>query len=297
MSEEVKPLVTVVTGEMGVGKSYLTKRQLFDYADFHQNRGVLIFDPNDEKEYKDVDAIFFDVLEVMQSIEDHKANPNQYRMPTKSELNLAKHTSGVKKIAPYTKYKQKMSPQQLRTTMITILGNFRNGCILLDDVSTYIKNFEATEIEGMFKNIRHKSQDVILHLQSLNPMRPIHYEAASVIRMHYDGFSVDKIKNKTGNYYELLKIAQLIVENEYLQKGEQFFHLYVWTKIRKLKNITFEQFEKGCKDYLVSNPSEPLYKRLQQQIAFDSRTKSGSYENQLAAQNKWIEQRMHYFND
>ncbi len=210
----------IATGQMGVGKSFVTNQLLSAYE--NSGRKIVIFDPNNEDIYYRYKQLHFDILEVERAKIREKREHT--RIITASEKNI-QHLPNicVVRIPPFTIYGDKMNASQMKLTMITLLENFRGGLLFLEDVNKYISNFQKEEVLGSFKAIRHQSQDIIMHMQSISPLRPIHFEAASVIRMHYDGFDVAKIKDRLQNNYSLLKIAQLIVEDEYLKGNIRFF--------------------------------------------------------------------------
>jgi hypothetical protein len=178
-----------------------------------------------------------------------------------------------------------MNVTQMKLTMCVLLENFRGGLVFLEDVNKYISNFEKEEIKGAFKAIRHQSQDIIMHMQSLSPLRPIHFEAASVIRMHYDGFDVAKIKDRLGNTYALLKIAQLICESEYLNGNPRFF-CYVQLKQRQIKGITREQYNKACFNFLTSHRAE--FRDLAFTIAHQNGRNAPHHQDNELAMKEWV---------
>jgi hypothetical protein len=260
---------------MGGGKSYTTQKTIEQYAQAHPNRTVLIFDPNFEDTYAQYPTVNFDILEIQEARANEKKHNT--RIVTKSEKLLGSLSPGIKRIIPYTKFKQQMTQPQMLLTMITICQNFRGGLALFEDINRYTISFEKTEIQSSFKAIRHNSADCIMHLQSLNPLRPIHYESTRVIRMHYDGVSLEKIKNKVANFYTILRIAQLAIDAYYNKAMElerlnpnwesdpklkekilsyKRFYLYVFLKDRYIKGITKAEFIKACNEFLDENPSE-----------------------------------------
>jgi hypothetical protein len=272
----------IATGQMGVGKSYVTNQLLSAYE--KSGRKIVIFDPNNEDIYYRYKMLHFDILEVERAkIEERKKH---IRIITQSEKNIqGLPNSCVVRIPPFTIYGDKMNTAQMKLTMIALLENFRGGLVFLEDVNKYISNFEREEIKGAFKAIRHQSQDIIMHMQSLSPLRPIHFEAASVIRMHYDGFDVAKIKDRLGNNYALLKIAQLICENEYLNGNQRFF-CYVHLKKRHIKGISPAQFNMACFHFLTSHRAE--FRDLAFTIAHKAGRNTPLHQDNEKAMREWV---------
>jgi hypothetical protein len=282
-----EPQLLIATGEMGVGKSFVTNQLLGPYQ--QGGRKLLIFDPNNEESYLRYKALYFDILEIQRAKQEEKKRLT--RIVTQSEKNIINLPPGCAiRIVPMTIYGDKMTAAQMKLTMITILENFRGGMVLLEDVNKYITNFEQSDVLGAFKAIRHQSQDIIMHMQSLNPLRPIHYEAASVIRLHYDGIDVAKIKTKVADHYTILKISQLIVQKEYLAGNNRFF-CYVHLKAKKIKGVTFDQFATACIRYLTTHKAE--LRDIASEVAFRNKRSSPSHADVSAAMQEWI--RQHYY--
>ncbi len=285
--EEREAKFMIATGMMGVGKSYVTEEFLRVYYKTHK-RKILIFDPNNEETYHHIPAVYFDVLDVQKARAIEKKDIGR-SIQTKSEQVISSLPQGsVCRVLPFTRHGRQMSIEQKQVTMTFLCEHFRGGLLLLEDVNKYITNFEAEEIQGAFKAIRHQSQDVIMHCQSLRPLRPIHLEACQVIRMHYDGVNVSQIKDRLEGIYELLRIAQIIVENEYWKGGKknERFHLYVHLKQQKIQGATTEQFMAACEQFLTSNKA--YLNDIASEIAYRNGRQKPNYQDNLAARRSWI---------
>lgn len=242
MSQTRETQVTIVTGAMGIGKSFQTKKLLLAYEKAHPDRNIIIFDVNEEygddpenPDWKGYGTLNFDIQEIQQAREHNRKNPGA-TLVSKTERKIRRLPRGTRRrVIPKTRYNAPMSFEQKRLTLLYLLEWVSDGLILFDDVNTYLDKWEKTEVKGMFKNVRHRRVDVVLHMQSLRPLAPVHWESVRVIRYHYDGLDVRRIREKVGELYELMKLAQLIVEEEYLRKGNKYFYVYVHTKSRKLK--------------------------------------------------------------
>jgi ABC-type oligopeptide transport system ATPase subunit len=281
----------IATGQMGVGKSFTTKKLLAAYE--KSGRKIIIFDPNNEDVFHRYPALHFDIMEVERAKE--RERKEHTRVITQSIKNIINLPDGVVvRIAPFTIYGDEMNTTQKKLTMICLLENFRGGMLLLEDVNKYISNFQKEEVLGAFKAIRHKSQDIIMHMQSISPLRPIHFEACSVIRLHYDGFDVAKIKDRLSNKYALLKIAQLIVEEAYLKGLERFF-CYVHLKKNQIKGVSYEQFYTACFKFLTSHRNE--FRHLAFSLAHRNGRSSPSHSDNEKAMVQWIGEHLHFVPD
>ena len=304
--------VTLATGLMGIGKSYITEQMVRAYAKAHPKRSILIFDPNFEESWNKFPAIHFDIMEIQRAKKEEAKKG--IRIVTQSEKNLKKLPPGIFIIAPFTIYKEPMNQPQMLLTMVTICTNYRGGMCLLEDVNKYTISFEKTEIQSAFKAIRHSSVDYIIHLQSLNPIRPVIFEATRLIRMHYDGFDLYKIKEKISQYFTICRIAQIIINSKY-RKGEEitrkypnweqnpklkqvvnaYKRLFIWvfTKDEYITGVKKDDFILACNEYLTESPSE--YKPQLQKILFLQNRKSPTLNDHNEARANWIREHWRYF--
>ena len=300
--------VTIATGLMGIGKSYVSEQVIKAYAKANPTRSILIFDPNFEDTWNTFPSVHFDILEIQRAKKQEKKTGT--RIITDSEKNISKLPPGIRIIVPFTIYKERMNTEQMQLTMITICNSFRNGLVMLEDVNKYTISFEKTEIQSAFKAVRHNSQDFIIHLQSLNPIRPVIFEATRVLRMHYDGYDLNKIKSKIADYFDLLKIAQLIINKKY-RSGEELsrnydpeiyktiinsykrFYLFVHLKDRCISGITKTDFIMACNEFLTENQNE--YKAQLSKVAYENKVSRVSLATHHKARALWIKEKMYYF--
>lgn len=285
MSERI-PMLMIATGKMGVGKTYLSADFIKAYHKQFPNRRILVFDPNGEKDYKKYVTVDFDIEEIQAAKKLEKKEGR--RIVTQSEKNIRSIKPGrLRKIIAFTKRGEPMSTVQMQLTMLTILRNFRTGLAVLDDVNVYIFNWQSTEIQACFKNIRHRSQDILIHMQSISPISPVLREAVSIMRLHYDGFDISNIKDRLEGMYEVVKIGQIIVDREYLQNHNRRFHLFVHVKDHLIKGVTEDQLRFGCREYAM------LHKESYRQAALLEAEKNGRVSPQVPdwkkARHDWIE--------
>lgn len=293
-------LLMICTGEMGIGKSFLTRKFAEAYHKMHPNRPILIFDPNFEDTWNDFDSIYFDIEEILANRKEEKKRG--ILLPkTRSEKNIEALKRGIRIIMPFTKSGQKMNPDMMQETMLTCLQNFRGGLAIMDDVNKHTDSFQEERIKGCFKDIRHRSQDIIMHMQSLNPLRPLHYEAATKIRMHHDSIDVDRIAGKAQDKTRVLKISQLIVEemyNTHMDYAEgtpeywkrRSYCTHVDLKKKNIMGCTFDQFVKGCQQYLTGHLME--LKQIGLEVANRNKRTKPNYQDLDVARIEWIKLRM-----
>lgn len=298
---------TIASGEMGGGKTYLTKKTIIAYLKAHPHRMCLVFDPNNEDTFHNYKTVYFDVNEVMNRQLDSAKGKNVAL--TKSEQNLQKIAllgdrsldERIRRVLPITKDGSEMTPQQCQETMIAVLKNFRRGIVFLEDVNAYMTNFESDRVLGCFKAIRHRSSDVIMHCQSLNPLRPIHYESVSLVRMHKDKVDANKIEGKLAQRFELIKIGQNIIEEmynqhfDYAEGSAEFYkyksyHLYVdFVKTQLRGDYSEEQFVEACNRYLLSNKA--VTRDKESFIAYKNGREQANQSDKMEARRQWIEEK------
>jgi hypothetical protein len=282
MAEEREPSLMIVTGRMGVGKSHTTSKFLLEYFKLLK-RPILVFDPNNEDTYHKFKTLEFDIEEVQGTRKKEKKENR--RIVCKSEKNLQQFKKAeIRRILPYNRYGDAMTREQLKLTMITILQNVKGALILLEDINAYVISFAEDSIISLFKNIRHKGQDIIIHMQSYNPVRPILFEACYKFRIHKDEIDVSTIKDRI-KQYELFKLAQLIVE----ANPNKYFFLYLDTQERKIKGCTVEEFKQAAIKYTTSHPRETI-NQLAFTVANENKRSTPVHSDREKARHLWIEE-------
>lgn len=247
----------IVTGMQGSGKTFQTRKQLDEYIKVHKTQSVLVFDPNNEKDYHDLYPIYWDVLEVLEAKEVERKSGYTTRIITRSEKIVGNLPPGkIYRVIPFTRFNDKMNIKQMTQTMMSLCQHYANGLLLLDDVNVYLSNFESDEVKGALKNLRHKKVDVILHLQSLNPLRRIHVETARVIRMHMDNMDIKVIKTKLGDKFPIMAISKFLLEIMYHQ-GNDYPYVYIHTRENKIVgDFSYKEYIQACQKFLIRNDGE-----------------------------------------
>lgn len=233
----------VTTGLQGVGKTYLNMHVIKDYVKdkfYNKVRGrkCLIFDTNGEytaEQFAKNDIKNFNPKRI--AVKDvqawSKANIAECRRIDASSLGIDEKI----KIAQYL----------LRKT------TYSNGMLVLEDINTYVLQVtHMKEIVGGLVNLRHRAVDLLISYQSLRPVEPRLWQNARWIRMHYQADNVSDIKGKVNNM-ELMKIAQIIVNNRYFS-GDERFYVYIYNFANKIEGaFTKIEFYTACSEYLNAN--------------------------------------------
>ncbi len=242
----------IATGRMGVGKSYETIHNMIPaYYNAHKlKRKVLLFDVNNE--FGKVKTVAFDVEEIQAARKLEKKKNT--RIMTKSEKRIASLYPGqIRRVVPFTKHGYGMNTAQKRLTFESLLDSYHGGLIHFEDVNKYITRFQDDKVTGAFKAIRHNNQDITLHMQSMNPVRPLLLEAATCFRMHYDGIDLNtpKFDSRFGSHAEIFRLAQLVVWDEFLERRQSPLFLLRLPPNQKVARHQRRAIRAGLREYLV----------------------------------------------
>lgn len=247
MPELREPLFEVVIGFKSVGKTYTTNQWINEYIkndpSGRKGRPVLVFDVNNEycdsNGYYGYKAIDFDVRE-----------KSEYKRSEQIRKIIA---PGKYRILPFRKDRQPMSLSEIQTTASTIVKHFRNGMLVLEDINKYTLSAYKQEFVGMFIGIRHLGVDLVAHFQSLRAIPPKVWSEMTHLRWHKQSEKIFKYKNRISNL-ELFSIAECIIDHKFLNDR----HYYLWIDVlkEKLVNVSQEDFNSGCREYLNANRRE-----------------------------------------
>lgn len=235
----------VAVGKKGVGKTYTTTEQIRQYLVGNPTIGVpgrkvLILDINDEFEnIKSIPLNYVSAFSVHPTIE-------------------------VRRIRPYKDDGTTMNLDEFAQALFFVLHNFKGGMLLIEDVNKYISDNMPSDLIGAICTNRHSDLDVILHYQSIGRISPKVWQNVNFIRFHKNTDSVARHKTKFEDKYEMLSIAEFIVNEQY--KTNPRYYLYVDIDEEKIRgNINSQMIEKALDDYIsafYSKTVAPLLKQV-----------------------------------
>jgi hypothetical protein len=250
MTNQVQCFITIVTGAPEHGKSKRTEDELKMYVlnDVkigRKGRPVLIFDTNNE---------YGHYRELKYNVADESDNGRYLALHRKPE---------IRRIAPFAyPGKVPMNFEQKEKTLKDIMTYFRNGCVLLEDINTYLDDFNSLEVISFLCNNRHRGLDIIIHLQSLAAVSTRMWQNAKIVRFHYQADNIDRYRDRIPNY-ELMKIAQCIVNYNYIIKKDKYFFLYVDVRTNKIVGVDKQKFIQGCMEYVTKYGSKEIKEEMQ----------------------------------
>jgi hypothetical protein len=304
---EREPYVYVGTGQKGVGKTYRTLEEakiyiLDDRKNGRKGRPVLIFDTNNE--FPEIPSIHFDItLEKPES----RANPKRKVKDVdriahnvcvwSQKVYEGKLKASIKRIVPFKKNGEEMTPSEKSATAGILLKKFRNGMLWLEDMNNYVLGAKSQEVIGAITTNRHRSQDIIVHFQSLSALDPRFIQNINIIRMHCQVDGLNRIKNKVPNL-ELWEIAKCHVEHQYHKKNNPRCFVYIHNQINMLSHISEADFRNACEIYLTTNRAGlSTLKQLEKNpspIDGNKKTKSSKGSPRDKAISRFVSDRMYY---
>lgn len=233
-----EPLLGVVIGRKGVGKSYTTDKMIAEYAMGNPSIGaigrkVLILDVNDE--YTHIRAISISDLIKFSC----QAFPE------------------IRRIRPFIILKNgtaiKMRLDDLAQTLNIILETFSNGLLLIEDINKYVSDSMPQDLMGAIATNRHRDLDIIMHYQGIGRIGPKVWQNLNWLRFHKITESVIRHRNKYEDKYELLRITELMVNYEYEMDNVRFFQYVDCENMRLIGKVDDEKFDQACRQFLEEN--------------------------------------------
>lgn len=212
-----QPLLGIVFGKKGVGKTYTTDKLIFKYitgtmGDGAPPRKVLILDVNNEfthiKPIAVEDVIKFSGSDVIEARRIVRLKPNGMIM-------------GL---------------DEFYKALMMCLDYFRGGLLLLEDINKYVSASVSMEVNGAICSLRHADTDVILHYQGVGAPGPAIWRNFNWIRFHQMTEQVNKAsqKDKYGDYLVPFSIIELMINTE-VEAGNQRFYVYFEEKDNKIR--------------------------------------------------------------
>ncbi|ASS50163.1 MAG: hypothetical protein A3D31_11385 [Candidatus Fluviicola riflensis] len=277
MAQPREAKMMLVAGRKGVGKTYQTLCQITDYLKttfIKQGRKVLIFDVNNE---------FGNVKE------DHK-NPN---FPNIGLIKLSQVPAFANITRPFARrvsvFKdngQRMSLSEMAKALGYILEHYRNGLLLIEDISKYITDSLPGDLIGSICTQRHVSVDVVIHVQTVGKLfNPKLWGNCNELRMHRSDDTIERHKNKISGNIEHLLIMERLIDLKF-KAGETHFCCFLNKDTGKIKGrFTKPEFYKAVEDYLASNYQRILKPLLDKRNVY---TGEKMYQNQKEAVNDYM---------
>jgi hypothetical protein len=260
-----EPQLVVAVGTKGVGKTYKTCMEIQEYLTPNPSTGkkprkVLIFDVNKEYTNEELQKNGFRFRTKVIALKDLEDWSKQKRVE-------------VRRVLPLDALGNEIGTDQYGEILKVILSYYRGGMLILEDINKYLIETRDATIIGAITTNRHRDLDIYVHYQSLSALTTRIWQNANVVRFHYQMDDIDRYKARIPNY-DLFKIAQLMVNEQYFSGNQRFF-CYVLNQENKIKGkYSTEMFVKACRQYLELHPNK--VKTIQQKYGkgWDGRVKA-----------------------
>jgi hypothetical protein len=228
-----EPQLGIAVGKRGIGKTHTTLQMIKEYTEGFSGaskpRRVLIMDVNDE--FSDIKAL---------RLSDVKL----FSMHPKIE---------ARRIRPYNADGSKMNLSDICQALFFLLENYKGGLLLIEDINKYLTHHFPKDVVGAICTNRHSDLDIIMHYQAIGKVPTTVWENANWVRFHKNNQSVDRHSKKFEDKYEMLKIAECLVDFQY-ENGNERFYAYCDIDYGKIKgNITKDMALKSVEDYMMKN--------------------------------------------
>lgn len=234
------PLLYVAVGMKGIGKSKRTMDILQEYLQLVRQR-VLLVDTQDE--YWQIRSLRYDQVSLF----------SQHPEIT------------IRRIRPFKFNGDEMTPDEKAELTGHILNNYRNGMLVLEDINDYLYDYVPMDIVGKILSQRHKGMDIIMHFHSLGAIQKKIWRHINVIRMHKCEDNVVDNKDKFTEKYELFKVAENLVNDQYFA-GNIYFSLELLMAARKITGeFTEDDRQKAVEDYISQHYNKLINPYLNRQ--------------------------------
>jgi len=229
-----EPLLGVAVGKKGVGKTYTTNRVIKQYVSGNYASGimprkVLIMDVNDEfVEYKGIalkDVMRFSVHPLVEA----------------------------RRVRPFHPDGRKMTLDDLAATLNYILEVFSGGLLLIEDINRFTSDHMPQDLMGAIATNRHRDLDIILHYQGIGRVGTKVWQNINWLRFHKITENVSKHQKKFEDKYELLRIAELMVNARYYNGDERFYQYVDCENMCLMGNLDDKLFDEAVTTFIEEN--------------------------------------------
>ena len=278
-----QPMLMVVCGETGVGKTYRTVQEIKKYVKDisttnKKGRKVLIFDVNDD------DYTRFITID-----------PNHVKQFEEVR---------IRRIRPITRTGKMMTLTQKREIVEKIVAEFTNGLIVLEDIDKFMVGAKGQEVVGVLCANRHSDLDILISHQSIAKITTTEWQNMTWLRLHKQVDDISRYRNRIPNY-SLVRIATFIVEEQYNLANDAFekqlidekqfqirksFFVYLDMRRLKIKGCSKAAFIRATKRFIDQEENKKL-KLLLQETNMEDQPK---YKDRKAAVFHLINQKMRF---
>ena len=255
---ERQPMIMLVCGETGVGKTYRNKQEIKHYMMDHlaigkKGRKVLAFDTNDD-DYPEFKTV----------------SPNHLKALTKVSS---------RRIRPFNGDGSPMDNEEKKQVITKIMKHYKNGLVVLDDIDHYMTGAKGQSMIGALCTVRHKGNDVLLTHQSVAKITTSEWQNCTWLRLHHQVDDVTRYKERIPKY-QMVRIGQLIVDEQYELSATAFesgklserdykiqksFFVYVNMREQRITGCSRAAFIRACKKFIDQEEQKKVRLMLNEQ--------------------------------
>ena len=236
-----EPMIMIVCGETGVGKTYRNLQEIKRYLKGDRKSGQ-----------KGRKVLCFDV------------NGHDYPYDPVVPQNVGRlRKAAARRILPFNSEGRGMTNAEKLQTVEQLLDNYRNGLLVLDDTDKYMTGTRGQGIIGALCTNRHKGLDLLLTHQSISKISTTEWQNCTWVRLHHQVDDVTRYRERITNY-PLIRIAQFILDDNYQQtvrlyrqgklsenefKKRKSFCLYINMREQRIEGVERAVFIRAAKRY------------------------------------------------
>ena len=248
---ERQPMMMLVGGETGVGKTYRNKQEIKHYMMDNlvmgkKGRKVLAFDTNDD-DYPQFRTV----------------SPNHLKALTKVSS---------RRIRPFNTDGSPMDNDEKKEVITKIMKHYKNGLVVLDDIDHYMTGAKGQSMIGALCTVRHKGIDIVLTHQSVAKITTSEWQNCTWLRLHHQVDDVTRYRERIPKY-QMVRIGQLIVDEQYElcsnafaegkiteqeYKIQKSFFVYVNMREQRVKGCSRAAFIRACKKFIDQEESRKV---------------------------------------
>lgn len=254
---ERQPMLVLVCGETGVGKTYrnlieISRYMKNDPATGRKGRKVLAFDVNDD-DYPQFKTVKVGLIQNLTAI-------------------------SARRIRPISPEGRNMTTEEKRGVVEQMVNRFKNGLLVLEDLDKYMVGAKGQTVVGLLTTNRHNGLDIMISHQSIAKVTTTEWQNATWLRLHHQVDDISRYESRIPNYF-LVRIATFIVDEQYDLANQAYhegqiskddykkrrsFYVYVDMRRLRIRGVSREAFIRATKKYIDTHDNKKIKMMMQE---------------------------------
>ncbi|WP_010521189.1 hypothetical protein, partial [Aquimarina agarivorans] len=170
----------------------------------------------------------------------------------------------ARRIRPFLPDGTPMDNDAKKEVITKIMKHYKNGLVVLDDIDHYMTGAKGQSMIGALCTVRHKGIDILLTHQSVVKVTTSEWQNCTWLRLHHQVDDVTRYRERIPKY-EMVRIAQLIVDEQYelcssaFSRGEiteqeykiqKSFFVYVNMREQRIMGCSRSAFIRASKKFI-----------------------------------------------